>query len=614
MNPLHNLASSAARNRWLHHPVLGDPSWDAFERESELPLFEGCSPLEWPVNGFLFLDPPSGLWHAYLSQYPRGYWGSPGDTRLLREDAPGEWCDLGAVLTGQSDTFDATAGVAGLTVDPSLVFDDGVYHLVYGWAAPDNGRGGLAYARGMRPEGPFERAPTPLHLDTEQPLLLDRYQRSYAPTLLRRERDWLMLCMMSTPQNLGGTWALCAMTALSPEGPYSPPTFLLSPQSATHHPPLLEFYPAFVFGGRVHAFASSVAANRNYQAHFAADLENAHKPEAWRLEQGGSLWHDTLHPSEAVGIWGQTLAGQVSNEGKLRVLAFSRSHDDLGTVHLAQRRWDQPYREAFVLSAPNADSHALLRSAYSSFNLTIDGQARGAWSLSWGCTGPLGPDRNSAGARPHPAMRRNSFELHSSGRVSHWDALGTRHQIGQTAQPLTLPLRLEQTEHTVSLWNGDALVWQHPLSAVTGRLILSVEAGSFLEITHFCVEGECQPAWERWLALEGLLGAAAPAGEWSEVQAEDFCHGFGLVSQTVGARLKWNFEGQAVRLLAPQGPEFGSAEVWIDGIHRAALDFYHAEPQPSAVLFEATLEPGLYALSLRITRGLVPADVLDVLP
>ena len=154
-------------NRWLHHPVLGDPSWDAFERESELPLFEGSSPLECPVNGFLFPDPPSGLWHAYLSQYPREYWGSPGDTRLLREDAPGEWCDLGTVLAGQPDTFDAAEGVAGLTVDPSLVFKGGVYHLVYGWAAPDNGRGGLAYARGMRPEGPFERAPTPLHLDLE---------------------------------------------------------------------------------------------------------------------------------------------------------------------------------------------------------------------------------------------------------------------------------------------------------------------------------------------------------------------------------------------------------------------------------------------------------------
>ena len=136
MNPSYNLASSDARNRWLHHPVLGDPSWDTFERESELPLFEGSSLLEWPVNGFLFLDPPSGLWHAYLSQYPRGYWGSPGDTRLLREDAPGEWCDLGTVLAGQPDTFDSAGGIAGLTVDPSLVFENGIYHLVYGWATP----------------------------------------------------------------------------------------------------------------------------------------------------------------------------------------------------------------------------------------------------------------------------------------------------------------------------------------------------------------------------------------------------------------------------------------------------------------------------------------------
>lgn len=194
-------------------------------------------------------------------------------------------------------------------------------------------------------------------------------------------------------------------------------------------------------------------------------------------------------------------------------------------------------------------------------------------------------------------MRHGSVELHSSGRVSHWHAQGTRHRIGQTAQPLTLPLRLEQTEHTVSLWNGDALVWQHPLSAPTGRLMLSVEAGFFLEITHFCLDGECHSAWQRWLALEGMLGAAAPAGEWSEVKAADFCHGFGLSSEIVGARLKWNFEGQTVRLLAPRGPQFGQGEVWIDGIYRAEVDFYHPDLQPSAVLFEATLKPGLHALT-----------------
>ena len=181
-------------------------------------------------------------------------------------------------------------------------------------------------------------------------------------------------------------------------------------------------------------------------------------------------------------------------------------------------------------------------------------------------------------------------------------------------QPLTLPLKLEQLENTVSLWNGEALVWQHPLAALTGRLMLSVEAGSCLEITQFGVAGEYQPAWERWLALEGMLGAAAPAGEWTEVEAADFCHGFGLWGQTVGARLKWNFEGQAVRLLAPHGPQFGRGELWIDGVHCAELDFYHSQPQPSAVLFEATLEPGLHALSLRVARGLVPADVLEVLP
>jgi hypothetical protein len=56
-HPKFDYALSQARTLWLHHPVLGDPSWDSFERESVLPLFQGSPPLEWLVKGFSFLDP-----------------------------------------------------------------------------------------------------------------------------------------------------------------------------------------------------------------------------------------------------------------------------------------------------------------------------------------------------------------------------------------------------------------------------------------------------------------------------------------------------------------------------------------------------------------------------
>src|ERR1043166_4058833 len=68
-----DLAKARYRERWLHHPVMGDPSWDAFQREPGNPIHTGVDPLLWPVNGFLFQDPPSGRWYAYVSVYPRGY-------------------------------------------------------------------------------------------------------------------------------------------------------------------------------------------------------------------------------------------------------------------------------------------------------------------------------------------------------------------------------------------------------------------------------------------------------------------------------------------------------------------------------------------------------------
>jgi len=517
------------------------------------------------------------------------------------------------VLSGNSEHFSTEGELLGLTLDPSLVYADGMYHMAYSWATSSNQRGGLGYAWSKQPEGPFEVDSTPIHLDQTQPLLLKRYQRAYAPTLLRREKDWLILHMMSTPQNLGGTWALCAMTAASPAGPYSPPTLLLYPQSEVHLPPLLEFYPAFVQGGRVYAPATSVAANRSYQALYAADLEQAHLPEAWKLEQSGSLWHETLHPSEAVGIWGQTLAGQVSPDGELRVLAFSRSSDDLGTVHLAHRPWLNPYRESFVLAAPNAASYAILRSSYKTFALELDGTWSGSWSLSWGCTGPLSSNQVGADAVAHLAMRRERYDLYSSGEIVFFDEQGEVHSRGKLPNPMVLPLRLEQHETTVDLWLEGKSAWSIPLPARAGRLEVTAEMGAHLEITRFELTGTVEERWERWLALEGLSGAAALDKDWQWVNDTAFQYGFGYVSNSQDARAKWNFEGCAVRLLAPTGPQYGKGQVWIDGTLLAEVDFYNSAPRSSQTVFETTLEPGCHAISLQVLVGSIPCDLLEVL-
>jgi hypothetical protein len=57
----------------LRHAVLGDPSFDSFERRPGNPIVRGKPPFNWPVNGFLFEDPKSGNWNAYIGRYLTGY-------------------------------------------------------------------------------------------------------------------------------------------------------------------------------------------------------------------------------------------------------------------------------------------------------------------------------------------------------------------------------------------------------------------------------------------------------------------------------------------------------------------------------------------------------------
>lgn len=113
-----DLAKSRHRDQWLHHPVVGDPSWDAFEREAGNPIYTGKPP-------YLFRDPPSGRWYAYISLYPRGYW-PPGGTLCLRERAAGGWEEMGIVL---HTSFDGDGTRPGGTVDVSMTASCCPHHV-----------------------------------------------------------------------------------------------------------------------------------------------------------------------------------------------------------------------------------------------------------------------------------------------------------------------------------------------------------------------------------------------------------------------------------------------------------------------------------------------------
>jgi hypothetical protein len=209
---------------------------------------------------------------------------SPPRTRLT--------CARSTLLTGVRRLSQGQLQ-GGATPDGSAVVDGDVTYLVYDWATPSNNDGGLGSAAGPL-RGPFARDLAPIVSEsTMPPLPLSQYRRVYGGTLLRRTSDWLVLAAISTAHNAGGTWGLCALTAPSPAGPWSsPPTLLLTPQSALWHAHPTEFYPAFSGGdGFVYAPATSLAENRNYQLLWRAPLEDAHDPAAWSVQQDGSIFH-----------------------------------------------------------------------------------------------------------------------------------------------------------------------------------------------------------------------------------------------------------------------------------------------------------------------------------
>lgn len=603
---------------WLHHPAIGDPSWDSFQREPGNPIYVGSEPHVWPVNGTLFRDPVSNAWYAFVSVYPRGYFAEPRfDVRVLRERAPGEWEDLGLVFASDPPPYVASGDRKGGATDASVVFHEGRYHMLFGWADPANRRGGLGYAWAERPEGPYTPALKPLDDDAGRQPLLGRYVRSYASTLIRRRNDWLILHMMSTPGNAGGTWGLFARVCTDLEGALGEPVPLLLPQSDIFHPPLAEFFPAYVHAGRVYAPATSVAANRSYQSLFSAPLERAEDPKAWRLERTGSLWHAEPVPWEAFGIWGQTFAGCPFGRGRLRVLFPSKMREDVGTISMATGTVRHTLRDGFVLSGPNAPSVAILRRIWQQFRLTVRLEAMGDWRLCWGCAGPLGPNHHLADSAPHELMFMDRTELRFRSHrceVVRVDVAGRETTLGSLARPFgdALHLRIEQEARRVRVRCGEEIAFEAPLEAQPGRIELIADRGGFLRVFQLSVTGRRHAYWEDWLAVEAMAGAASAPGEWQPTTGEQFLYGVGAQSAKEGVRAKWNFEGRRCGLIAPTGPQYGSARVLLDGREVAEVSFHASEQRKAHPILGVTAGAGRHALVLVAKSGNVPLDVLRV--
>ncbi len=604
---------------WLRHPVLGDPSFDAFERVPGNPIHTGALPYGWPVNGFFFPDPVSGNCYLYIGDYATGYVGPPPSRCILyrSKDRGDAWENLGVVLHGDAQMFDKD----GCTPDVSVVYADGRYHMVYDWGTLNyNKDGGLAYAWADKPEGPWHRDAQAITRNSTLTPLLNKYQRTYAATLLRRRQDWLILAMMDSAPH---SWALFAMTAPQPQGPYSERTLVRNVESGYFHPPLMEFYPAFADGGWVYAPATSVARNRNFQVIFRAPLENATDPTAWEIYRHGSVWHSEDVPNEAYGIWGQTFSGWVDAERRLRVLFPSRNEAGFGTINLAARPWAQPLRQrGFHLSGHGAPSLTLLRRNYADFTLNASLRVRGTARILWSYQAPLGPDKPTSDAALHPLSltRHQGTELGPKGwRILSADTQGNLAVRASGSVPHEdgwhITLRREASGALTLALGVDGLqVWSGMTTPGCGAVGLWVDSHSHLSVDRFAIEGEAQAGTISFLYTEGLLGAGESHKNWIERKDASFRFGLGALGPDGGGRVKWNFMGSGFALWSPKGPDYGTAEVVLDDAKIATVDLHAAQTQPSRPVFRKTgLADTFHAVALQSIKGRLVVDSLETI-
>lgn len=625
-------AAAAHREDWLRHPVLGDPSFDGFTRLPGNPVLRGTPPYEWPVNGFLFEDPVSGDWFLYVGRYLKGYALSAEhatDCLVLRSGDRGKtWETIGRALPDAPHVFAGETHPMTHAPDVSVVFADGKYHMVYDWVTGNSDwsniftptadtNSGVGYAWSDTPGGPFHPTPVPVATTRAQTPLLGKYRRMYASTLLRRAQDWLVLTLTDSGPHFG--WALAAFTAKSPEGPWSAATLVLHPERPAWHPPLLEFFPAFAHEGWVYAPATSVARNRNYQALFRAPLERAHDPAAWELFQAGSLWHAEPVESEAKGIWGQTFSGFVGKDGIFTVLFPSRDTAGNGTIHLASRPWNTPFRErGFVLSGHEGPSLTLLKHGVATGAVEMGATLRGTALLVWNHTGVLDPNKPSSDATPHAHTLAgfSGFEAGPQGwRLVEVAADGTETvaAAGDAAIQGVHALSLAWADGKCAILLDGQPLWERPCPAPDGNLGLLVRENTHLAVDRFVVRGERKPGRVFWGWREGLLGAAQKSEDWKEVADPASRSGSHAVSTRAGLQAKWNIEGDAFSLWAPAGPGFGEAAVFVDG-EPAGTFIAHAEADtPPAPRFSLrNLSPGRHTVILKTGEASVPLDALEV--
>jgi hypothetical protein len=620
-----NYASIRHQHDWTHHYALGSPSWDAFERFPHNPVYRGRPGMEWPVNGFLFKDPQKGHWYLYIGEYRENYAIEKSHTTnnmncvIYRSDDRGNsWTLIGDLFTPHQPAFDSLHIEAP---DVMVVYADHQYHMIFDFVSSQDTWGnmdhsGIGYAVADRPEGPFVISPKPLRMNTDykdRPFE-GRYSRVYAPMIVKRKNDWVMLHMMDSPPG----WALAMATANRPEGPYGESKLVLHVETKTNFPPLQEFFPAFFDGQYVYLPATSVALNRNYQTVFRVKSDDLGNPEKYETFAAGGVWHSVNLPDEYAGIWGQTISGLIDRD-TLYVMYPSKDLQNDGTINLAKAPWPGIYKKnGFQLGANAGKTFSYLKKPIRLRTLHMDFTLDGTMCLVWDFHTPIdiqdGWGKFDLARNPrHKELQINRTGWNLTigdpihGLVPKASGLWTSFQDGHNRLDIE-----KKGDRYLFLLNG-AVFWAGKMIEDPGPVGLYLDEHSHVGVDSFVLTGGSVPGLVTYGFYDALVSSGNPDSHWSFVHDPHFVYGRGVISKKPGAFGKWNFEGPAIQLLLPKGPAFGNVKVFLDGKLVKMISLKSSAWVRSSVVFSAkNLSKKRHALYLESPGGLLPLDCVRV--
>ena len=106
------------RDAWLRHPVLGDASFDTFEKLGET-VHRSAPPFAWAVNGSIYRD-FDGVWYCYAGLYAFGYAAVSEETAASTQ----EMTDNAAFIQSEMKKFNLRQREKGKPYIPEEKRDD----------------------------------------------------------------------------------------------------------------------------------------------------------------------------------------------------------------------------------------------------------------------------------------------------------------------------------------------------------------------------------------------------------------------------------------------------------------------------------------------------------